>query len=93
MSENNKLEQGKNYRWEPTDKIEISGAEFDIFQRSIALFEGALIFQAALQVRTDIIARMVEAGVAKEFDSGALSDESAPSEPETLPSEPEVSKS
>lgn len=80
MSEN-KLQEGKNYRWSPEDKIEITGIEFDIIQKSLAIFEGALVFQAASKVRADILGRMIESGIAKEFDNTPTPTESLEKEP------------
>lgn len=65
------MDNNKNYKWSPEDKIEITGIEFDVFQKVIGMFEGALIFQGALQVRKDILTRMVAQGIAVEFDPTA----------------------
>jgi len=77
----NKVEQGKNYRWSPNDKIEITGMEYDILQKTLAVFEGAYLFKDASKVKIDILQRMIEQGIATEFDDTELP--TAPPEPET----------
>jgi hypothetical protein len=57
----------KNYRWSPEDKIEITGLEYDILQKSIGIFEGAAVFEPAAKVRAAILSRMIEQNIAVEF--------------------------
>ena len=47
------------YSWNPEDKIEISGIEYSLIQKTLAMFE------PALQVSQSIFQRMLEAGIAK----------------------------
>ena len=62
------MDNNKNYKWSPEDKIEITGIEFDIFQKTISMFEGAPLFAAASKVRGEILQRMISEGIAQEFD-------------------------
>ena len=57
----------KNYRWSQEDKIEITGLEYDILQKSIGIFEGAAVFEPAAKVRAAILSRMIEQNIAIEF--------------------------
>lgn len=53
-------------QWNPDAKIEITGLEYDAFQKVLGFFEQ---FIPALQVKNEILKRMLEQGIAKEFDT------------------------
>lgn len=69
------MDNNKNYKWSPEDTIEITGLEYDVLQKTVAIFEGAPAFSAASKVRIDILSRMVEKGIAKEYDPSKLQGE------------------
>ena len=79
------MNDNKNYKWSPEDRIEITGLEYDVLQKTIAIFEGAIAFQAASKVRIDILSRMIENGIAKEIIDEPLGYESASEIPDQEP--------
>lgn len=62
----------KNYHWDPEAKIEITGLEFNYFQRVLGLFEGSTIgrltMEKAFQAKSEILKRMISSGIANEFE-------------------------
>lgn len=56
------IKPNQTYSWSPEDKIEITGIEYSILQKTLAMFE------PGLQVTQAIFQRMLEAGVAKTQD-------------------------
>jgi hypothetical protein len=76
-NQNKKIEMkpSATYSWNPEDKIEITGIEYSIIQKTLAMFE------PALSVSQAIFNRMLENGTAKEQGSPEPEDV-AKSEPE-----------
>lgn len=64
MSEQNN--QNKVIQWAPEAKIEITGLEYDAFQKTMGFLEQ---FIPALQAKNDILKRMLDQGIAYEFDT------------------------
>lgn len=62
----------KNYKWEPDAEIKITGLEFNLFQKALALFEGSqfgdIALKPAFNVKADILTRMINEGIAVEFE-------------------------
>lgn len=75
-NQNKKIEMkpSATYSWNPEDKIEITGIEYSIIQKTLAMFE------PALSVSQAIFNRMLENGTAKEQGSPEPEAESAPEE-------------
>jgi len=76
------MKPNATYSWNPEDKIEITGIEYSIIQKTLAMFE------PALSVSQAIFNRMLENGTAKE--QGASEPEP---EAETAPEENVVNPS
>ncbi len=71
------VKPNSTYSWNPTDKIEISGIEYSIIQKTLAMFEPALATSQA------IFQRMLEQGIAKEQEGV----EEAPTDVEYVPAD------
>lgn len=78
------MDNNKNYKWSPEDQITITGIEFDVFQKTILMFEGAPLFQAASKVKNEILGRMISKGIAVEFDPNELQQGSNPNQSEEV---------
>ena len=46
--------------------------EYDIIQKTLAVFEGAYLFKDAAKVKLDILQRMIDQGIATEFEDTTL---------------------
>jgi hypothetical protein len=64
------MDNNKNYKWSPEDKITITGAEFDVFQRTVLVLTEVLttFLPEAVEVRKTIVERMIAEGIAKEYE-------------------------
>lgn len=69
------MDNNKNYKWSPEDQITITGIQFDVLQKTISMFEGAPLFQAASKVKNEILTKMISDGIAVEFDPTELTKE------------------
>lgn len=66
------MDNNQNYRWQPEDKITITGAQFDSLQRFVAVMGEVLtaFIPDAMETRKQIIEQMIEQGVAKAYTEG-----------------------
>lgn len=74
------MKPNATYSWNPEDKIEITGIEYSIIQKTLAMFE------PALSVSQAIFNRMLENGTAKEQGASEPEAETAPEESVVNPS-------
>lgn len=63
------MDNNKNYKWSPEDKITITGEQFDVFQRTVAVMSEVLttFLPIAIQTRKDVIEGMIAQNIAKEI--------------------------
>jgi|688.fasta_scaffold22514_11 hypothetical protein len=63
------MDNNKNYKWSPEDKITITGEQFDVFQRTVAVMSEVLttFLPIAIQTRKDVIESMIAENIAKEM--------------------------
>lgn len=69
------IKPNSSYVWNPEDKITITGIEYSIIQKTLAMFEPGLVASQA------IFQRMLDEGIAKEQN---------PEPQATVTSEPEI---
>ena len=73
------MDNNQNYRWQPEDKITITGAQFDSLQRFVAVMGEVLtaFIPDAMETRKQIIEQMIEQGVAKAYteEDGSVEEE------------------
>jgi hypothetical protein len=74
------MDNNKNYKWSPEDKITITGEQFDVFQRTVAVMSEVLttFLPIAIQTRKDVIESMIAQNIAKEMieTEGVVEEES-----------------
>lgn len=84
------MDNKKNYKWSTEDKITITGAEFDVFQRTVLVLTEVLttFLPEAVDTRKTIVERMIAEGIAKEYEESSevleQEDGEYTSQPETV---------